>query len=145
MDASHASSSESVLGTSSGNNSSRRGTASSVSSDLYQPLPVGHWLLRFHGSCPRCHHLHNAVKIKVEVSHDDRKVNHVRCDKCRQKWLALGGRNSTQISLLSTLTTTPDPVESEVRNALINMVKSATAVASPVLSDIPEVPFSEPP
>ncbi|KAF1829507.1 hypothetical protein BDW02DRAFT_146588 [Decorospora gaudefroyi] len=117
---------------------SRQDTASSAGSHQYLPMPPGHWLLDFHGSCPRCHHQHNAVKIKVDVSHDTRKVCRIRCEGCRQNWFAFGGRNSTRISLLSTVTTDVDLVEKEVRSALISMAKSATAIASPILSDIPE-------
>jgi hypothetical protein len=122
---------------------SRQDTASSAGSNEYRPMLPGHWLLNFHGSCPRCHHQHNAVNIRVDVSRDPRKVSKVTCERCQQNWLAFGGRNSTRISLLSTTTTNPDVVESEVRNALISMVKSATAIASPILTDIPETPFND--
>ncbi len=119
----------------------RRDTASSAGADKYKPLPPGFWLLQVHGNCPRCHHHHTAVTIKIDVTTNSSKLNHVQCENCREKWLAFAGNNSTQISLLSTTTIKPDPIEKEVRLALITLVKSAapfTAIASPTLAGIPE-------
>ena len=119
----------------------RRDTASSAGSEKYLPMPPGNWLLDLHGNCPRCHHHHAAVKIKISVTYDSTKFSRVQCENCKENWLAFAGNNSTQISLLSTATINPDPVEKEVRLTLINMVKSATtitAIASPTLARIPE-------
>ena len=119
----------------------RRDTASSAGSDKYLPMPTGHWLLDLHGNCPRCRHHHTAVKIKINVTHDSSKFSRVQCENCKENWLAFAGNNSTQISLLSTATINPDPVEKEVRLTLINLVRSATtitAIASPTLTRIPE-------
>ncbi|KAF1842935.1 uncharacterized protein K460DRAFT_432368 [Cucurbitaria berberidis CBS 394.84] len=116
----------------------RSDTVSSIGSDAYSPLPPGRWTLDFHGNCPRCHHHHTGVKIKVDVSHDSSKVSHVRCEMCQENWLAFGGRNSTRISLLSTLTADPDPVEKEVRSTLSKLVRSTTAITAPWLLNIPE-------
>lgn len=120
------------------NGPTRRETASSVGSDQYTPLPAGHYLMEFHGSCPRCFHQHNAVRIKINVSRDPSKVSRVACENCHQSWVAFGGRNTTRISLLAARTIEPDPVEKEVRRTLINMVKSVTAIASPILAEVPE-------
>lgn len=114
----------------------RRESASSVESSQYLPLPQGHWLLNLQGSCPRCHHQHNAVKVKVKVTGAREKSSRVRCENCHADWLALGGRASTQISLLSSPTLPPDPLEKEVRSTLVAMVRSAIAFANPNLTDI---------
>jgi hypothetical protein len=128
-----------------GSTLSRRDTASSAGSGLYEPVPTGRWLLDFHGNCPRCHHQHNSVQIKINVSKDASRVSRIRCEECKEDWVAFGGRNTTRISLLSTTTMKPDPVEKEVRQTLINMVKSATAIASPFLAGIPEASPSDVP
>ena len=114
----------------------RRESASSVESSQYLPLPQGRWLLNLQGSCPRCHHQHNAVKVKVKVTGARDKGSRVRCENCHVDWLALGGRASTQISLLSSPTLSPDPSEKEVRSTLIAMVRSAIAFANPNLTNI---------
>jgi hypothetical protein len=139
------SSPESPHSSSFGSTLSRRDTASSSGSGPYEPVPTGRWLLDFHGSCPRCHHQHNAVQIKINVSKDASKVSRIRCEECKEDWVAFGGRNTTRISLLSTTTIKPDPVEKEVRQTLINMVKAATAIASPFLAGIPETTSSDAP
>jgi hypothetical protein len=140
---SHPHSSESPLNPTFGSPLSRRDTASSAGSGPYEPVPSGRWLLDFHGSCPRCHHQHNAVQIKINVSKDASRVSRIRCEECKEAWVAFGGRNTTRISLLSTTTVKPDPVEKEVRQTLINMIKAATAVASPLLAGIPEASTSD--
>ncbi|KAF2119843.1 hypothetical protein BDV96DRAFT_595464 [Lophiotrema nucula] len=117
----------------------RINTGSSDSSSLYAPLPPGRYTLPIHGSCPRCHHLHQAATVKIRVSASSNKKNKVNCERCGASWLALGGGNSTTISLLSQESADPDPIEVNVRNALINMVRSATFIASPTaLADVPE-------
>lgn len=134
---------ESLRGFSIGNILTRRDTASSAGSDQYNPMPAGHWEFDFHGSCPRCRHQHDAVKMKVDISPDPTRVSRVRCKKCEEPLVAFGGRNCTRISLQSANSTEPDPAERQVRNALINMVKSATTIASPTLAGIPEISSSD--
>lgn len=116
------------------NELARRETASSVGSNLYKPLPTGRWLLECHASCPRCHHYHSAATLKIDNQADERKISPVLCENCKEPWVTFGSCNSTQLSLLSVLTTVPDPVEREVHRALIAMVRSMTAVATPHLA-----------
>lgn len=99
-------------------------------SDDCKPLPVGSWILPVHGACPRCHHYHKAVQVKIKVTQDPNQASYIHCENCKDPWAAFGARNSTQISLLSTATTEPDSIENEVRHKLIDIVKIATAKAS---------------
>jgi hypothetical protein len=105
-------------------------------SDIYSPLPTGCWTIPFHGNCPRCCHHHSAVQVKVKVTQDSNQVSYVHCDNCQERWAAFGGRNSTRISLLSTTTTEPDPIERQVRYSLIDVVKAVTGAAP--LRTLPE-------
>jgi hypothetical protein len=109
------------------------------------PLPPGFYTLPIHGNCPRCHHYHRAATINVRVSGDSSRPSHVYCEKCKEKWLAFGGGNSTRISLLSTQTTEPDLLELDFRKELIGMVRSVTSIASPLaLASVPEQPSAGP-
>ncbi|KAF2271879.1 uncharacterized protein EI97DRAFT_242028 [Westerdykella ornata] len=109
------------------------------------PMPAGVYTLPIHGNCPRCHHYHAAVSISVRVSSDPRRVSHVYCERCREKWLAFGGTGSTRMSLLSTRTMEPDIVERRFRYAIVDMVRSVTSLASSTaLSRVPEVPSRGP-
>jgi hypothetical protein len=122
----------------------RRDTSSSDGSDKYSPIPTGLWTIDFHGSCPRCRHHHRSVKVKVKnTKGDSSQLSYVQCERCKEKWAAFGGRNTTRISLLSTTTNDPDPVAEEVRHSLIKIVRSATAIAS--LGGIPELATQVPP
>ena len=116
----------------------RQDTRASIDSIICTPLVPGFYKIPFHGNCPRCHHRHVAAEVKVEVTPGYTKPSYVRCENCKEKWVALGGRNSTCISLLSTLTVEPDPMENDARRAIINMVRSISSVASPVLNTVPE-------
>lgn len=116
----------------------RQDTSSSSGSGPYSPLPDGRWTVPFHGNCPRCHHHHKAVQVKVNVGPDSSQVSYIRCEQCREKWAAFGGRSTTQISLLSDTTTEPDPLEKELRYSLMEVVRAATNVAS--LGGIAELP-----
>ncbi|KAF2849093.1 hypothetical protein T440DRAFT_427208, partial [Plenodomus tracheiphilus IPT5] len=104
-----------------------------MASDQFKPMPIGRWLLDFHASCPRCHHYHHAAKLKIDNTCDKSKVSPIMCENCKEHWVAFGGRNTTQLSLLSVLTAGPDPVEREVHRMLVQMVRSVTAVATPLL------------
>jgi len=116
----------------------RRDTSSSDDSEKYSPIPIGLWTIDFHGSCPRCRHHHRSVKVKVKnTKGDSSQLSYVQCERCKEKWAAFGGRNTTRISLLSTTTNDPDPVAEEVRHSLVKIVRSATAIAS--LGGIPEL------
>jgi hypothetical protein len=118
----------------------RHSTSSSYSSDAYVPLPSGLWLLNLHGNCSRCHHYHDSARFKVNIPRSPNITTHVRCQGCREKWLAIGGRNASQLSLLSVNTIQPNPAAAEVRYSLVNMVRATTALAtlSPVLAGIAE-------
>lgn len=78
----------------------RRATnLSSASSAMsFGNLPSGTWDVRFHGSCPKCHHWHN--KMTLRLSRLPGVYNGVRCENCSYKWFGLGG-NSTHTSLVS--------------------------------------------
>ncbi|KAH7066884.1 hypothetical protein BKA63DRAFT_424781 [Paraphoma chrysanthemicola] len=116
----------------------RQDTSSSSGSGPYSPIPEGRWKVPFHGNCPRCHHYHKAVQVKVNVGPDSSQVSYIHCEECGEKWGAFGGRSTTQISLLSDITTEPDPMETELRYSLVEAVKAATNVAS--LGGIAELP-----
>jgi DNA-directed RNA polymerase subunit M/transcription elongation factor TFIIS len=122
---------------------SRHDTFSSHISDEYSPLPPGRWTFDFHGNCPRCYHRHSAVQVQVKVTHDASQVSYVHCERCKERWAAFGGRNTTRISLLSNATIDPDPIERGVRYSLIDIVKLATAAAS--LGTLPEASSSHVP
>jgi hypothetical protein len=116
----------------------RQETSSTSSKGAYRRLPEGRWILDFHGNCPRCHHHHDSVQVKVKVSKNTDHTSWVHCEECNAKWAAFGARNGTTISLLSTTTTTPDPVEEGVRHSLSEVVKMAmTASALGILAEQP--------
>jgi hypothetical protein len=56
-------------------------------SDQYSPLPPGRWLMDLHGSCPKCHHQHNAVKVTIDTSHGGWSTSQVLCEGCKEIWL----------------------------------------------------------
>lgn len=124
---------------------SRRDTRSSISRS---PLPPGKWTLSIHGNCSRCHHHHKATVVRIDVSDDPEEPSHIICEGCNEKWLTIGGRNVTQLSLLSTQTNDSDPEETRYRSALIYIVQSAmsaTAFAAPTaLPSVPEAPSGLP-
>jgi hypothetical protein len=107
-------------------NPSGHGSTQGDGGEIYKPLPVGCWRIPFHGNCPRCHHYHKAVEIKVKVTSNPSRVSYVHCEHCNDKWAAFGGRNSTKVSLLSTATSDPDPIEEGVRYSLIDIVNMVT-------------------
>lgn len=118
----------------------RRDTQSTTSSETPPPLiPPGFYSLRLHGNCPRCHHSHKAAAIRIRISRDH--ISPIDCKKCGSPWLALGGNNSTSLSLLSTQTIDLDPTDIGFRTTLIEMVRSLAAVGSPAaLASVPELP-----
>jgi hypothetical protein len=123
----------------------RRSTTSSAGSG--RPIPAGHWILNLSGNCPRCHHHHRTVKIHVRASTASNRISDVDCSNCRALWLASGTRNSARISLLSvnTIPAANLTEETEFRSTLVQMVRSATAIAAPsVLSGIPETAATGP-
>lgn len=122
----------------------RQNTRDSIESDRCIPLAPGFYKIPFHGNCPRCHHRHIAAEVKVEITIGYTKPSYVHCEVCNEKWVAVGGRNSTCISLLSTLTVAPDPIETDARRAIIDMVRSISSVASPILATVPEVNTTQP-
>jgi hypothetical protein len=109
---------------------SQYGMSSSASDDEYVPLPPGHWTLNFHGNCPRCHHHHRGLDVKVTAIPGDSRVSYIECERCHDRWAAFGGSNSTRISLLSTATSEPDLAERGVRYSLLDIVKLAPKNAS---------------
>jgi hypothetical protein len=124
----------------------RRNTTSSAGSG--RPIPAGHWILNLSGNCPRCHHHHRTVKIRVRASTASNRISDIDCTNCHALWLGSGTRNSTRISLLSA-NTIPEAnltEETEFRSTLIQIVRSATAIAalSPVLSGISETAAAGP-
>ncbi|KAH3916551.1 hypothetical protein HBI56_047250 [Parastagonospora nodorum] len=120
--------------------------SSPAGSDDCKPLPIGSWILPFHGTCPRCHHYHKAVQVKIKITQDPNQASYIHCDNCKDPWAAFSARNSTQISLLSTATTEPDSIENEVRHKLIDIVKIATAKAAlgSLDSSMAAVPLHQP-
>jgi hypothetical protein len=123
----------------------RRNTTSTISSDKYAPIPAGCWSFTLHGNCPRCHHHHNSTIIRCNISDDPIEASHILCEHCKQRWLTIGGKNITQISLLSTKTTEPDCEETDFRYTLINIVRAASAIASPIaLASVPEAVSRQP-
>jgi hypothetical protein len=117
----------------------RHNTASSTGSGI--SIPAGHWILNVSGNCPRCHHHHRTIKIHVRASRTFNRIGDVNCTNCRTLWLASGNINSTRISLLSANTIPEDDLadETRFRSTLIQMVRPATTIATPVLSSIHEM------
>jgi hypothetical protein len=111
-------------------------TSSLQSNDQYEPLPAGCWTVAFHGNCPKCHHHNKALQVQIKVTPNASQVSYIQCERCRDRWAALGGRNSTRISLLSTTTTEPDYVERGVRYKFVEIVKLAQQAA--ILESLPE-------
>lgn len=123
----------------------RRDTISTISSDKQLSLPSGRWPLPIHGNCARCGHHHKAALIYINVVEGICEASHVICERCGQKWLTIGGLNTTQISLLSAVTAEVDSREINFRYSLFSIVRSATSVASPTaLSNVPEDPSRTP-
>ncbi|KAF2683839.1 hypothetical protein K458DRAFT_404764 [Lentithecium fluviatile CBS 122367] len=117
----------------------RRDTMSTVSSERHNSVPAGAWHILIHGNCTSCGHHHKAATIPFKVSDDPSEASDVLCERCGHKWLTLGGLNTTQISLLSTLTTDADKEDVELRCTLVEIVRSATGIMSPgPLSSVPE-------
>jgi hypothetical protein len=125
--------------------SNRRDTMSTINSDKQPSLPSGRWPLTIHGNCARCGHHHKAAVIHIHVVEGICEGSPLICDRCGQKWLTIGGVNSTQISLLSTVTTELDLTEINFRYTLFSMVRSAASIASPTaLANVPEDPSPTP-
>jgi hypothetical protein len=122
----------------------RRDSTSTTGSG--KPIPPGHWTLPISGNCPRCRHHHKSVKIHVKTSGGSGRLVDLDCENCDRLWLGHGSRNSTRVSLLSTETIDPPPMEHEVYTTLAHMVRSATRVASlsHTLTGIPEANSTEP-
>ncbi|KAJ4288415.1 hypothetical protein N0V90_011650 [Kalmusia sp. IMI 367209] len=117
----------------------RYDTMSTISSDKQPLLPSGRWCITLHGNCSRCGHHHKAAVIQINVAEGVCQASHVKCDRCNQKWLTIGGVNTTQISLLSSVTADPDFEELNFRSTLFSIVRSAASVASPAaLANVPE-------
>ncbi|KAF2642112.1 hypothetical protein P280DRAFT_293612 [Massarina eburnea CBS 473.64] len=118
----------------------RRDTVSTVSSEKHSPMPTGVWSLTLHGNCSRCHHHHKSAVVQFKIFDNPSEGSDVHCEHCKHKWLTIGGINTTQISLLSTRTTAVGSEEIDLRYRLNSIIRSATAIASPVaLASVPEV------
>lgn len=118
----------------------RQGTGSTTSSIPFSQVPTGSWDTFIHGSCPRCHHWHN--KVTLRVSRNPGVFNGIRCEKCAHKWFGIGG-NSTHTSLASQETTDNfDESNSVVRSLLLQTMRDMSAVGSPTLAIVPEDPSS---
>ncbi|RMZ70781.1 hypothetical protein GMOD_00008412 [Pyrenophora seminiperda CCB06] len=122
----------------------RHDTTSSTGSAVQ--LPPGYWTMDLSGNCPSCHHHHKALRMRIRVSRDSPHAGDVHCEKCKRLWLAFGQVNTTRISLLSTMSIEPPPLESEFRAALVHIIRAATPIAalSPTLTMIPEANSSIP-
>ena len=118
----------------------RQGTGSTSSSIPFSQVPTGSWDTYIHGSCPRCHHWHNRVTLRV--SRNPGVFNGIRCEKCAHKWFGIGG-NSTHTSLASQETTDNfDENSSVVRGLLLQTMRDMSAVGSPTLAIVQEDPSS---
>ncbi|OCK92171.1 uncharacterized protein K441DRAFT_186449 [Cenococcum geophilum 1.58] len=116
----------------------RQGTGSTSSSIPFSQVPTGSWDTYIHGSCPRCHHWHNRVTLRV--SRNPGVFNGIRCEKCAHKWFGIGG-NSTHTSLASQETTDNfDENSSVVRGLLLQTMRDMSAVGSPTLAIVQEDP-----
>lgn len=138
--------------------SDRRATELSTASSAmsFGSIPSGTWDVSFHGSCPRCHHWHN--KMTLRLSRLPGVYNGVRCEKCSYKWFGLGG-NSTHTSLVSqqtrTLTfasdlsgyaSTTSPGDATAgTSALVTRLHSMGALASPFITNcsVPQMPEND--
>lgn len=118
----------------------RQGTGSTTSSIPFSQVPAGSWDTFIHGSCPRCHHWHNRVTLRV--SRNPGVFNGIRCEKCAHKWFGIGG-NSTHTSLASQETMDNfDENSSVVRGLLLQTMRNMSAVGSPTLAIVQEDPSS---
>ena len=118
----------------------RQETGSTTSSIPFSQVPAGSWDTFIHGSCPRCHHWHN--KVTMRVSRNPGVFNGIRCEKCAHKWFGIGG-NSTHTSLASQETTDNfDESNSVVRSLLLQTMRDMSAVGSPTLAIVQEDPSS---
>jgi DNA-directed RNA polymerase subunit M/transcription elongation factor TFIIS len=111
----------------------RSDTSLLQSHDQYEPLPEGRWTIAFQGNCPKCHHYNKALQVRV--TSDFSQVSYVHCERCQDKWVAFGGRNSTRTSLLSTTMTEADIVERGARYSLVDIVKLAQQKAAGITQD----------
>ena len=107
-------------------------TGSSTSSIPFSQVPVGFWDTFIHGSCPRCHHWHN--KVTLRVSRNPGIFNGIRCEKCAHEWFGIGG-NSTHTSLASQETMDNfDGNNPVVRSLLLQTIRNMSAAGSPALT-----------
>ncbi|XP_014558898.1 hypothetical protein COCVIDRAFT_24629 [Bipolaris victoriae FI3] len=122
----------------------RQDTNSSTGSALRPPN--GNWAFEISGVCPSCHHYHKSLRVHVRISNDFTHVRDVYCKRCNRLLLSSGNANATRLSLLSTMSLEPDPIENEFRATLIHMIRASTPIAtlSPVLTVIPEVTSAGP-
>ncbi|EUC45488.1 hypothetical protein COCMIDRAFT_95393 [Bipolaris oryzae ATCC 44560] len=122
----------------------RQDTNSSTGSALR--LPNGNWAFEVSGVCPSCHHHHKSLRVHVRIANDFTQVRDVYCKRCKRLLLSSGNANATRLSLLSTMSLDPDPIETEFRTTLIHMIRASTPIAmlSPVLTVIPEVTSAGP-
>ncbi|EKG12243.1 hypothetical protein MPH_10650 [Macrophomina phaseolina MS6] len=113
--------------------SDRRATNLSTASSAmsFGSLPSGTWDVRFHGSCPRCHHWHN--KMTLRLSRLPGVYSGVRCENCSYKWFGLGG-NSTHTSLVSQQTRTVTFASDFSGRASTGLTEDRTAGASTLLT-----------
>lgn len=122
----------------------RQNTNSSTGSALRPPN--GNWAFEISGVCPSCHHYHKSLRVHVRISNDFTQVRDVYCKRCKRLLLSSGNANATRLSLLSTISLEPDPIETEFRTTLIHMIRASTPIAmlSSVLTVIPEVTSAGP-
>jgi hypothetical protein len=122
----------------------RQDTSSSIGSALRPPS--GNWAFNISGVCPSCHHHHRSLQVHVRISDDSTQVGDVYCKRCQRLWLAFGNVNATRLSLLSTISLDPDPIENDFRSTLIHMIRYSTPIAalSPTLTVIPEATSAGP-
>jgi len=116
----------------------RQGTGSTSSSIPFSQVPTGSWDTYIHGSCPRCHHWHNRVTLRV--SRNPGVFNGIRCEKCAHKWFGIGG-NSTHTSLASQETMDNfDGNNPVVRSLLLQTIRDMSPAGSPALTIVQENP-----
>lgn len=93
----------------------RRNTALSPGSESHASSVAGLVTLPLHGDCSRCHHHHSSARFRVNLFRNSNIMTNLVCERCKEKWLVMGGRNTTQLSLPSLKYTRPDSVANDVR------------------------------
>ncbi|KAF2492427.1 hypothetical protein BU16DRAFT_542324 [Lophium mytilinum] len=118
----------------------RRQDSASTTGSMALPvsqLPPGLYKIRIQGSCPYCKHWHRTTTARISLN--PAIFTGVRCEKCSRKWFGIGGNDShASFASQETLPDSDRPIRSALHTALLQNVRSLSAVGSPTLAVLEE-------